>query len=151
MNHLSLGPRARRVIRFAARFLNPLTLLVAGRSWMPIVGVLQHQGRRSGRTYSTPLGMRSRDHFFYMPLTFSDKAAWFLNIKAAGWARVVYKGRRSTLVDPQVVDYATAAPAFPRYELLQFRLVGISEYLRMREAPSGWSPSTPSAPNSARA
>jgi hypothetical protein len=25
-------------------------------------------------------------------------------------------------------------------ELLQFRLVGINEYLRLRLAPSGWSP-----------
>jgi hypothetical protein len=27
-----------------------------------------------------------------------------------------------------------AAPAFPRYERLQFRLIGINEYLRLRVA-----------------
>jgi hypothetical protein len=68
-----------------------------------------------------------------MPLTFSESAAWYLNLKAAGWCQVTYLGRILTLTDPQVVDYAAAAPAFPRYELLQFRVVGINQYLVMRK------------------
>jgi len=148
---INLGPRARRVVRFFARFVNPLTLVIAGRRWMPIVGVLRHRGRSSGRMFATPLGMRPWGEFFFMPRTFSEIAAWYLNVKAAGWAVVTYKGRNYALVDPRVVDYAAAATAFPRYELLQFRLVGINEYLRMRQAPAGWSPSTNTAPVLARA
>lgn len=151
MRHLSLGPFARRLVRQAARLINPLTLLIAGHRWMPIVGVLRHRGRLSGRMYATPLGMRPLGDFFYMPRTFGENAAWYRNVDAAGWAVVSYMGRDYQLVDPQVVDYASAAPAFPRYELLQFRLVGITEYLRMRRAPSGWSPSTTSALSPARA
>ena len=41
-------------------------------------------------------------------------------------------GRAYTLTDPEVIDYEIAAPAFPRYELWQFRFVGIARYLRMR-------------------
>jgi len=126
-------PRALRVIRFFARFLNPLTLLIAGRSWMPIVGVLRHRGRKSGRVYATPLGMRHLGDAFVMPLTFSLNAAWYRNVVASGSAVVTYKGRDYKVVDPQVIDYATAAPAFPRYELLQFRLIGINEYVRMQQ------------------
>jgi deazaflavin-dependent oxidoreductase (nitroreductase family) len=148
---INLGPRARRVVRFLARLINPLTLLIAGRRWMPIVGVLRHRGRKSGRIYATPLGMRPLGDSFVMPRTFSENAAWFLNVKAAGWCVVTYKGRDYTLIDPQVIDYAAAAPAFPGYELLQFRLVGITEYLRMRRAPAGWSLPTPHAPLTARA
>lgn len=151
MRQLNLGSTARRIVRFAARFINPLTLLVAGRPWMPIVGVLMHRGRRTGRLYSTPLGMRPMGDAFVMPLTFSENAAWYRNIRAAGWAVVRYMGREYTLIDPEVVDYAGAASAFPRYELLQFRLVGINEYLRMRQAPTGWLPSTTSTPLPARA
>jgi len=146
MRTLHLGPTARRAVRVAARLINPLTLVVAGRPWMPIVGVLLHRGRTSGRMYSTPLGMRHLGDSFVMPLTFSESAAWYRNIRAAGWAVVRYMGREYTLVSPEVIDYAAAAPAFPRYELLQFQLVGINEYLRMRQAPSGWSPSTTRAP-----
>ena len=151
MRTLHLGPTARRVVRFAARLINPLTLLVAGRGWMPIVGVLIHVGRSSGRKYSTPLGMRHQGDSFVMPLTFSDGAAWYRNVRAAGWASVRYMGHEYTLVGPEVIDYSEAAPAFPRYELLQFRLVGINEYLRMRQAPSDWSPSTTRTPSPARA
>ena len=139
---LDLGARARLIVRFAARIINPPILLIAGRRWMPILGVLHHCGRRSGRMYATPLGMRPLGNTFIMPRTFGRDAAWYLNVKAAGWGVVTYKGRDYTLIDPQVVDYVTAAPAFPRYELLQFRLVGINEYLRLRRAPSDWTPPT---------
>jgi hypothetical protein len=151
---IRLGPRARAIVRFFARFINPITLLIAGRRWMPVVGVIQHRGRRSGRVYATPLGMRPLGDSFFMPRTFSDNAAWYLNVRAAGWCVVTYLGYDYTLVEPEIVDYATAAAAFPRYELWQFRLVGITEYLRMRRAPAGWSipsASTSPAPQTARA
>ena len=63
---------------------------------------------------------------------------------------VTYRGQDHTLVEPQVIDYRTAAPAFPRYELLQFRLIGINEYLRMTQAPAAWSESTTRTPIAAR-
>jgi deazaflavin-dependent oxidoreductase (nitroreductase family) len=132
-----LGSRTRAVIRFVARFVNPLTLLVAGRGWMPVVGILRHKGRRSGRVYPTPLGMRRLGDLFFMPLTFSQNAAWYRNVAAAGTCSVSYLGRAHTLVEPRIVDFTTATPAFPRYELWQFRLVGIDEYLVMRTTNGG--------------
>ena len=132
MRTLHLGPTASRVVRFAARLINPLTLLVAGRRWMPIVGVLVHQGRTSGRLYSTPLGMRHLGDSFVMPLTFGEGAGWFRNVSASGSGEVTYMGHDYTLTAPEVIDYAAAAPAFPRYELFQFRFIGIAQYLRMR-------------------
>ena len=131
-NAINLGPRARRVVRFAARLVNPIVLLIAGRRWMPVVGILRHRGRRSGREYATPIGMRPLGDGFVIPRTFSDNAAWYQNVKAAGEGRIKYLGRNYRVVEPEVVDYATAQPAFPRYELLQFRLIGINEYLRLR-------------------
>src|SRR5216683_2608698 len=134
-NTINLGPRARRVVRLAARFVNPLVLLVAGRRWMPVVGILHHRGRRTGRDYATPIGMRPLGDGFVIPRTFSNNAAWYQNIKAAGEGRVTYLGRHYRVVEPEVVDYATARAAFPRYERLQFRLLGINEYLRLRAVP----------------
>ena len=131
---ISLGPRTRRVVRSVARYVNPVTLRIAGRRWMPIVGILHHRGRQSGRAYSTPLGMRRLGDSFVMPRTFGENAAWYLNVLAAKGCVVTYLGKDYTLVEPEVIDYATAAPAFPRYERLQFRLIGINEYLQLRIA-----------------
>ncbi|TMG08359.1 MAG: MFS transporter, partial [Chloroflexi bacterium] len=102
---------------------------------MPVVGILRHRGRRSGREYATPIGMRPLGDGFVIPRTFSDNAAWYQNVKAAGEGRITYLGRHYRVVEPEVVDYATAKPAFPRYELAQFRLIGINEYMRMRVLP----------------
>ena len=130
----SLGPRTRSTVRSIARFVNPVVLRIAGRRWMPILGILHHRGRNSGRAYATPLGMRRLGDRFVMPRTFGENAAWYRNVLAAGGAVVTYLGTDYTLVEPEVIDYATAAPAFPRYERLQFRLIGINEYLRLRIA-----------------
>src|SRR5438874_1675889 len=128
---IRLGPRARRAVRAAARLVNPIVLLIAGRRWNPVVGILHHRGRRSGRVYSTPLGMRPAAGGFVIPLTFSNNAAWYQNVLAGGSCTVTYQGADHTLGRPEVVDFASAAPSFPRYERLQFRLIGINEFLRL--------------------
>ena len=118
VNTSNLGPRARRAVRFAARFVNPLVLLVAGRRWMPVVGILRHRGRRSGREYATPIGMRPLGDGFVIPRTFSENAAWYQNVKAAGEGSITYLGRHYRVAEPEVVDYATARTAFPRFTRL---------------------------------
>jgi deazaflavin-dependent oxidoreductase (nitroreductase family) len=112
-NAVTLSPRARRLIRAAARLVNPLVLRIAGRRWMPILGILHHRGQRSGRAYATPLGMRPLGDGFVMPRTFGKHAAWSQNVQAAGWAVVTWGGATHTVFHPQVVDAATAKPAFP--------------------------------------
>ena len=131
---IQLGPGARRVVRLVARFVNPVVLVVAGRRWMPVLGVLHHRGRRSGRAYSSPLGMRPDRGGFVMPLTFSESAAWYQNVLAAGSASVTYLARDHQVANPEVIDYAEAAHAFPRYERLQFRALGINQFLRLTVA-----------------
>lgn len=128
--------RVHRLIRLVARFVNPAVVLIAGRRLMPIVGILHHQGRRSGRAYATPLGMRPLGDGFVMPLTFSEHAGWYQNVLAAGSCVVTYRGANHTLVGPEIVDYAAAAPAFPLYERLQLRLIGINQYLRLHRPPA---------------
>src|ERR1700736_5939370 len=89
---LNLGPRARSIVLFAARIINPLVLLIAGPRWMHIRRVLHRRGRQSGRMHATPLGMRPLGNRFFMPRTFGKDAAWYLNVKAAGWGVATYKG-----------------------------------------------------------
>jgi deazaflavin-dependent oxidoreductase (nitroreductase family) len=126
-NATTISPRTRSLIRFVARLVNPLVLRVAGRRWMPIVGVLHHRGRRSGRGYATPLGLRPLGEGFVIPRTFGEQSAWYHNVQATGGAVVSWGGADHILYRPQLVDAATAMPAFPRYERRLLGLLGIEE------------------------
>ena len=130
---LRLGPRTRRVIRSAARLVNPVVLRIAGRRHMPVVGILHHRGRKTGRAYATPLGIRpAAAGGFVMPLTFGEAAGWYRNIVAAGWCVITWRGQDHTVTNPVIVDRTTALPAFPRYERLALRAIGINQFLWLR-------------------
>lgn len=145
-NAIRLGPRARRLIRAAARMVNPLVLRIAGRRHMPIVGVVHHRGRKTGRSYATPLGVRpAPGGGFVMPLTFSEASQWYQNILAAGWCVITYQGADHTVTRSAVVDRATAGPAYPRYERLALRLIGVDEFLWLADAHDGSRPAAHAA------
>jgi deazaflavin-dependent oxidoreductase (nitroreductase family) len=143
-NATRFGPRTRRLIRAVARVANPLVLRIAGRRHMPILGIMHHCGRTTGHPYATPLGVRPAvGGGFVMPLTFGEASHWYQNIRAAGWCVVTYQGTDHTVTRPMVVDRATAGPAYPRYERLALRLIGINEFV--------WLTGTPAADSAASA
>ena len=134
-NLIRLGPRTRRLIRAVARVVNPLVLRIAGRRHMPVLGIVHHRGRKSGRRYDTPLGVRpAPGGGFVMPLTFSEASQWYQNIRAAGGCVITYLGADHAVTAPIIVDRATAGPAYPRYERLALALIGINEFLLLAGA-----------------
>jgi len=142
-NVLRLGPRARRLIRSVARVVNPLVLRVAGRRHMPVLGILHHRGRKTGRRYATPLGIRpAAAGGFVMPLTFGEAAGWYRNVRAAGSAVITWRGTDHAVAGPVIVGEAVALPAFPRYERLSLRLIGVRQFVWLRPAAAGPEPGT---------
>lgn len=123
------SPQARRLIRRAAKLVNPLVLAIAGRRWMPILGVVHHRGRRTGRGYSTPLGMRPLAGGFVVPRTFGNDAGWYRNLLAAGSVEVTYRGATRRAGQPRLRDLTAVGVAFPRYERALFRLLGIDDFV----------------------
>jgi deazaflavin-dependent oxidoreductase (nitroreductase family) len=137
-NAIHFGPRARRLFRAIARVVHPLVLRIAGRRPLPILGVVRHRGRKSGRWYATPLGVRpTADGGFVIPLTFSQASQWYQNIRAADGCVITYQGVDHAMAGPAVVDRAAAAPAYPGYERLALRLIGINEFVSLASAPAG--------------
>src|SRR6516164_3184347 len=135
-NAIRFGPRTRRLIRAVARRVNPLVLRIAGRRHMPVLGIVHHRGRKTGRSYATPLGVRpTAGGGFVIPLTFSDASHWYQNMRAAGGCVITYQGVDHTVARPIVVDRATAGPAYPRYERLALRLIGINEFVWLASTP----------------
>ena len=84
-NALHLGPHTRRVIRSVARRVNPAGAADRRPPAHARRRIVHHRGRKTGRPYATPLGIRpATANGFVMPLTFGEAAGWYRNIVAAG-------------------------------------------------------------------
>ena len=119
-----------------ARLVNPLVLRLAGTRLLPLYGVLQHTGRRSGKLFRTPVVVRPISDGFVVPMPWGENTDWCRNVRAAGGCLIRWKGRDYTLVDPQVIDAAEARAAFPAVQWAGMRRFGIQQCLRLRAAPS---------------
>jgi deazaflavin-dependent oxidoreductase (nitroreductase family) len=124
------------LLRLGTRLLNPLILSLAGSRRMPMFAVIHHRGRRSGRSYSTPLGARPTADGFIIPLTFGKQADWFRNVQAAGGCVIRWKGADYPLTEPEVVDWASARSAFYPLERVVMPIIGIEQFVRLRNAPT---------------
>jgi len=132
----AISRAAHALLRVGVRWLNPLILSLAGNRSLPMFAVIYHRGRRSGRSYSTPLGARPTADGFVIPLTFGEQADWFRNVQAAGGCMIQWKGANYPVNDPVVVDWATVRSAFYPVERVVVPLIGIEQFVRLRHAPT---------------
>ena len=132
----AISNAAHTLLRVGVRRLNPLILSLAGSRHLPMFAVIYHRGRRSGRTYTTPLGARPTADGFVIPLTFGEQADWFHNVQAAGGCVIRWKGVDYALIEPVVIDWASARPAFYPVERVVVPLIGIEHFVRLRHAPA---------------
>ena len=126
----------KNVLRLGTRLLNPLILSLAGSRLLPVFAVIHHRGRRSGRSYSTPLGARPTADGFIIPLTFGKQADWFRNVQAEGGCEIRWKGADYPLIEPELVDWPTAQSAFYPLERVLIPIIGIEHFVRLRNAPT---------------
>ena len=101
---------------------------------MVMLAVIYHRGRRSGRSYATPLCARPVADGFVIPITFGEQANWFRNVQAAGGCVILWKGANYALLGPEVIDWATARSAFSPVERVLMPIIGIEQFMRLRHA-----------------
>jgi deazaflavin-dependent oxidoreductase (nitroreductase family) len=114
--------------------LNPLMLALT-RSKVLRFAVVQHRGRRSGRVYATPVAARPTADGFVVPLTFGEQADWFRNVQAAGGCVIAWNRAEYPLVEPKIIDRATAYASFTSLERVMLALMGMENFVRLRHAP----------------
>jgi deazaflavin-dependent oxidoreductase (nitroreductase family) len=121
------------VIRpFTTHVFNPISRRFA--RWLPWFGILDYQGRKSGRAYRTPLNAFRHGDDWVFALTYGSDVQWVKNVLAAGDATLEKGRRRIRLVEPElIVDPARRLMPFPVRQVLG--LMRVSEFLRMRPAP----------------
>src|ERR671935_231859 len=93
--------RIRFIRPFTARVINPVTRLFAG--WLPFFAILSHVGRRSGRTYRTPINVFRRGDRYLFALTYGSDVDWVKNVLAAGGCDMQTRGRHIKLVGPELI------------------------------------------------
>jgi len=122
---------ARRIARFNKRFTNRLTGPLA--QHLPGFGVVTHVGRRSGRTYRTPVNVFARDESVIFALTYGRDAQWVKNVLAAGECELTTRGQRHRLTHPEVFRDERKRPAVPIARPI-LRMVGTNDFMRLRRA-----------------
>ena len=109
--------------------LNRFTKYIA--PWAPGWAVVVHRGRKSGRTFRTPLWAFRRHNGFVIALTYGPETDWVRNVLAAGGCELQTRRRRYQLGAPVVFrdENATDMPAFIRFMLR--RVIKAPEFLRL--------------------
>jgi deazaflavin-dependent oxidoreductase (nitroreductase family) len=128
-------PRAshRAAPRTAIRLFNPLALRLAGTRLLPLWAVMEHRGRRTGKTFRTPVVVRPTADGFVVPLPWGESTDWYRNVRAAGECVVRWKGRDYAMAGPELISDPVEAGAF--FNALQRALMplfGIHLCLRLR-------------------
>ncbi|MFE3194865.1 nitroreductase family deazaflavin-dependent oxidoreductase [Nocardia sp. NPDC059240] len=100
--------------RIQSKYMNPVVRRIA--PYLPGFAVIGHQGRKSGKVYSTPVNAFRAGGSLYVAMG-HGRTDWIRNTLAAGEADAHYAFRRFRLVNPRVVargEAPTDAPLVAR-------------------------------------
>ena len=115
------------------KVLNPAMRRLAGRRHVMMAAQVHHVGRKSGRQYVTPVGARLAGRIFVIPLTFGNQSDWSRNVRAAGGCTIRLNGVDYRATQPELADWAQAAPfvraAFNPVLRAGLRMLGIRQFL----------------------
>ena len=120
--------RKRWLAKINIAFTNRITSLFAG--WLPGFGILAHVGRKSGKTYRTPVNVFRAPNGFVIALTYSSQSEWVKNVLASDGCELKTRGKSYQLTSPKVVRDPTRR-RFPIPVRLVLRVVGADEYMEL--------------------
>jgi deazaflavin-dependent oxidoreductase (nitroreductase family) len=124
------GP-VQSTLRRLTRATRPLALRTAGKKGSG-TAVVRHVGRRSGRTYETPVTAVARDESFLIALPYGERTDWLKNVLAFGSATLVTDGRSFEVDKPEVIPMAEATSSFRPMEQRMHRWFGVESALQVR-------------------
>jgi deazaflavin-dependent oxidoreductase (nitroreductase family) len=125
-------PLPRALARFNRKVTNPIARTFAGR--LTGGAMIVHRGRRSGRTYRTPVAVFRRPGGYTVALTYGSGAEWVQNVLAAGGATIEKGDRHIRLVNPRVIVDPDRRPV-PPWVRVFLRLLGADAFLLLDAPP----------------
>jgi deazaflavin-dependent oxidoreductase (nitroreductase family) len=122
-------PLPKRLARFNRVVTNRVLGPVA--RFLPGFAVVSHVGRRSGRSYRTPVNLFRHGDGYVISLTYGADSQWVRNVLAAGGADIETRGRHLRLVDPQVVR-DPARSLVPKPVRVPLGLADVDEFMLLK-------------------
>jgi deazaflavin-dependent oxidoreductase (nitroreductase family) len=133
--HQEMTENAMSPVREAARtfnkfVLNPAMLHVAGRKhWY--AGIIRHTGRRSGKSYATPVVADRVTDGFIVPLPYGTGVDWLRNVLVAGAATLIVDDKTYDVAEPEIIDAAAALPQMSARRRRTFARFGIAKFVKL--------------------
>src|SRR6266571_710797 len=148
-----VGPSliVRIVMRPMTKMLNPLIVKLAGRRHFRMAAQVRHVGRRSGRTYTTPVSARRSGDMVVIALTFGNQSDWARNVRSAGGGTIRIEGEDYDVTQPQFMSRQEAKPlveaSFSPMNRAGFRMLGIKQVMILRVVSAEHLPGAAAAAN----
>jgi deazaflavin-dependent oxidoreductase (nitroreductase family) len=120
-----------RVRQFNKNVLNPVVLSLAGRR-LRFYAIVHHVGRRSGRSYSTPVVAEPTADGFVIMLPYGKQVDWCRNVMAAGGGTILWCGREYTIGEPELIDGETALEMVPSSKRFALSMLRIPQSLKVK-------------------
>jgi deazaflavin-dependent oxidoreductase (nitroreductase family) len=93
--------------------------------------VVVHRGRRSGRTFRTPVHLDRVGNSFVIALAYGDRADWVRNVLANGGAVIELGGQTSITANPVIVPSAVVLDELPPRQQRAITMFGVAKCLRL--------------------
>jgi deazaflavin-dependent oxidoreductase (nitroreductase family) len=123
---------------FNKYLLNPAMLRLAGRKhWY--AAAIRHTGRRSGKSYTTPVVADRVADGFIVPLPYGTHVDWLRNVLAADRATIQVSRQTYEVVHPKIIDTVSAAPQLSSGHRRTFQKFGIDNFMKVELAPTAHS------------
>ncbi|MBS1883366.1 MAG: nitroreductase family deazaflavin-dependent oxidoreductase [Actinobacteria bacterium] len=113
--------------------LNRVTTRAARNGRGPF-SLIRHVGRKSGRTFETPVVLAPVPEGFVAELTYGDGVNWYRNIVAAGGCVVVFGGEEHRIIAVETIGAAAGRAAFPPFRRALLTLLHRQEFRLLRTA-----------------
>lgn len=122
----------RRVVRRFNRAIgNPYQMRTAGTPGA-YAAVIRHVGRKTGRSYATPIVPFATEDGFVIALPYGPGADWVRNVMASGSATIIHEGNTYRVDRPELVPTAVALPYMPAKQQKELRRFAVDRCLLVR-------------------
>src|SRR5215469_14042163 len=129
-----MRPSIQHSLRLFTRAMRPLALRSAGKEGSS-TSVVRHIGRRSGRTYETPVTAVQHDDSFLIALPYGMRTDWLKNVLGQGSATIVTNGHTYEVDRPVVIPMAEATAYFRPREQRMHRQFHVESALKVWQRP----------------